>query len=161
MSQLTLTHDIVGGTLCISYMFVPSLLLAPNSLIVRQWKKTFDIGKIAHPAIAIVSIVAYGYLAYEMKGTLNQHKAELYGLCALLDLMIWPWTIIVMMPTNKKLFRKHEEAMAVQENEEITEVGLPKGQSSKELVDWWGTMNVVRACFPLGAAALGVWATVS
>ena len=159
--QGPLTHITPGGTLCISYLYIPSLLLAPNPLIVRQWKKSFDIGKIAHPAIALVSAIAYGYLAYQMKGTLDQHKAELYGLCVLSDLMIWPWTILVMMSTNKKLFRKHDEAMAVQGSEEVTEVGLPKGESAKELVDWWSTLNVVRGCFPLVAAALGVWATVS
>ena len=135
--------------------------MSPNPLVVRQWKKSFDIGKIVHPAIAMLSVAAYGYLAYQMKGTLNQHKAELYGLCALSNLMIMPWTIIVMMPTNKKLFKKYDEAATVTGSEEITEVGLPRGESAKELIDWWSTMNVARGFMPLVGAVLGVWATIN
>ena len=151
----------LGGTFCISYYHIPSLLLAPNPLIVRQWRESFDVGKIAHPAIALVSMIAYGYLAYQMKGTLDQHKAELYGICVVSSSMIWPWTIIVMMPTIKKLFKKYDEAKAIQGTEEVKEVGLPKGETSKELIDWWSTLNVVRAGFLLFAAGLGTWATVS
>ncbi|KAL9125952.1 MAG: hypothetical protein Q9217_004912 [Psora testacea] len=150
-----------GATLCISYLYVPSLLLSPNPLVVRQWNKSFDVGKVVHPGIAMISIIAYGYLAYQMKGTLDQHKAELYGICALSSIMIWPWTMVGMMPTNKKLFRKNDEAAAVSGNEDITEVGLPKGESAKELIDRWSTLNLVRGFMPLVGAVLGVWATVS
>lgn len=95
-----------------------------------------------------------------MKGTLNQHKAEIYGLCALSNLMIWPWTIFVMMSTNKKLFAKHKEALKVEGTEEVSEVGLPKGESSKQLIQKWSNLNVVRGCFPLVAAVLGTWVTI-
>ena len=96
-----------------------------------------------------------------MKGTLDQRKAELYGVCALSNLSIWPWTMVVMMPTNKKLLRKYDEAGKVSNNGEITEVGQAKGESTKELIDWWSTMNFVRGCMPLVGAVLGVWVTVS
>lgn len=103
---------------------------------------------------------AYGYLAYQMKGTLNQHKAEVYGICALSNLMIWPWTILVLMPTNQKLFGKHEEALKIKATEEVSEEGLPKGETSKELIQKWSTLNIVRGCFPLVAAAMGTWVTI-
>ena len=96
-----------------------------------------------------------------MKGTLDQHKAELYGLGALSSLLVWPWTIIVMMPTNKKLFKKNEEAAAMKGQEEVSEAGLPKGESAKELIDWWSTMNVARGIMSLAGAALGIWAAIN
>ena len=150
----------IGGTLCISYLYIPSLLLSPYPLIVRQWKRSFDIGKWAHQIVAGVSIAAYGYLAYEMKGTLDQHKAELYGICALVNFFIWPWTILVTMPTNLKLFKKQEDCEAAGWDEKLKEDGS-KGESSQELIQHWGRLNVIRGSFPLLAAALGVWATVS
>ena len=94
-----------------------------------------------------------------MKGTLDQHKAELYGICVASNLMIWPWTMIVMMPTIKKLFRRFDELEGLSETEEVIDA-YPKGESSKELIDWWSTLNVVRAGFLLFAAGLGAWATV-
>lgn len=151
----------LGGTLCISYHYVPSLILAPYPLIVRQWKKSFDTGKIIHPGIALLSSFAYGYLAFQMQGTLNQHKAELYGVCVASNLLIWPWTIFVMMPTNKKLFQKVEDAKAMGDGEAATEVGLPKGESAKELIQWWSTMNIARGFMPLVGAILGLWVTIS
>ena len=65
-----------------------------------------------------------------------------------------------MMPTNKKLFQRFGESKAMGENEVKTEVGMPKGESTKELVDWWSTMNFVRGLMPLVAAILGVWVSV-
>ena len=117
-------------------------------------------GKIAHPGIALVSMIAYGYLAYQMKGTLNQHKAEMYGLCWLANAAIWPWTMVVMMPTNKKLFKKHDEIKGAEGSAEITESGVAEGQSAGELIKSWSNMNIVRGCFPLVAAALGAWASL-
>ncbi|KAL9101876.1 MAG: hypothetical protein Q9163_002921 [Psora crenata] len=158
---ITSAAFMAGNTLCISYLHVPSLLLLPHPLVVRQWKKSFDIGKIVQPGIALISMTAYGYLAYKMKGTLNHHKAELYGLCALSNMFIWPWTMIVMMPTNKKLFQKNYEATAISGSGEIAETGLEKGESSKELINWWATMSIVRGVVPLVGAVLGLWITIN
>ena len=105
-------------------------------------------------------MIAYGYLAYQMKGTLNQHKAEMYALCWLANAAIWPWTLLVMMPTNKKLFKKHDETESLDTNAEITETGLSKGESAGELIISWSNMNIVRGCFPLVAAALGAWVSL-
>ena len=159
---LQITHiSLPGGTLCISYLYIPSLLLSPYPLVVRQWQKSFDIGKVAHQIVAAISMGAYGYLAYQMKGTLDQHKAELYGICALFNFFIWPWTILVTMPTNMKLFKKHDECQAAGWDAKVNEDGVSKEQSSHELIRYWSNLNIVRGCFPLLAAALGVWATVS
>ena len=64
------------------------------------------------------------------------------------------------MPTNKKLFRKHEEALKIEGTEEVSEVGLPRGESSKELIRKWSNLNIVRGCFPLVASVLGTWVTI-
>ncbi len=128
--------------------------------MVRQWKVSFDRGKIINPGIALVSAISYGYLAYRLYGTLNHPKAEMYGLSALGPLVIFPYTIFGMKSTNRKLLKKLEEMKGLDVGEKATEVGLAKGESAKELVDRWGILNVGRAMFPLVGGVLGLWATL-
>jgi len=159
LNTLSADPSLLGSTICISYIYIPSILLSPTPLILRQWKKSFDVAKFTQPALAVISSISYGYLAYQMQGTLDQPRAEMYGLAAVANMALFPWTMIIMMPTNKKLFRKFDDAQAMREKEEATEVGLPKGESTKELIDWWGTMNVVRGVMPLIGTVLGTWAS--
>ena len=116
---------------------------------------------ILNPAIALVSIISYSYLSYRLYGTLNHPKAELYGLSALTTFAIWPYTIFLMMSTNRKLFKKYDEMKGLDVGEKATEVGLTKGESTKELVDRWGMLNLGRGIFPLVGAVLGLWATLA
>ena len=131
--------------------------MSPYPLIVKQWRKSFETAKIAHPALALISSAAYGYVAYQWQGTLKQREAELYGLCIAANLAIWPWTIFVMMPTNKNLFKKDDDTKSVEGTEGVSEVGLPKGESARELITRWSLLNIVRGFMPLSAAVLGTW----
>ena len=118
-------------------------------------------GKIAHPAIALVSIAAYGYLAYEMKGTLDQHKAEIYGICALTMFAIWPWTIFIMMPTNNQLLQQHEKGVATEWKTEVTEPGTQSEKTPGGLIQKWSNLNIIRGSFMVVSAALGAWVTLA
>ena len=137
------------------------MLIAPNPLMIRQWQLSFDRGKIINPAIAFVSVVTFGGLSYRLYGSLNHEKAEIYALSALLVFAIYPWTRIVMWPTNTKLFKKYAEMNNLSIEDKATEVGLAKGESTKELVDRWGSLNFARGMFPLVGAVLGTWATLA
>ena len=66
-----------------------------------------------------------------------------------------------MMSTNRKLFKKYDEMKELDVGEKATEVGLTKGESTKELVDRWGMLNLGRGMFPLVGAVLGLWATLA
>lgn len=155
------TNPTAGSVLSISFFTVPSMLLAPSPLLARQWQASFDRGAIINPAIGLVSVFAYGFLSYRLYGSLNHPKAEMYALSALFVLGMLPWTRLVMWPTNVALFRKYDEMKNLGVEEKATEVGLAKGESTKELVDRWGTLNVVRGLFPLVGAVLGTWSTLS
>lgn len=140
---------------------MPSLLLAPAPVLARQWQLAFDRGKIINPAIALLSAISYGFLSYKLYGGLNHPKAEIYALSALATMCIWPYTILGMMPTNKKLFKKYADLKGLSVEEKVTELGLAKGESTKELVDRWGMLNLGRGMFPLVGAILALWATLS
>jgi hypothetical protein len=147
-----------GGILAISYVTIPSLLLAPGSLGVRQWQKTFNQGKAAAPPIAMLSSAAFAYLAYKLSKTLNQTKGELYGLAALSTLSIMPYTLVVMRGVNGKLLNKANDLKAMSLDDIATNLNDSE-ESAKELIDWWGTLNFGRGLLPLVGTIVGAWAT--
>lgn len=144
-----------------SIISVPALLLAPNPLVTQQWQKIYDSGKAGMPPLACTSALSFGYLAYRWYGTLKQPKAELSGLSAFLTVLIVPYTLIFMKKVNNKLGRKAEESKGLSLDDRTVEVGLPKGESSKELLDSWATHNFVRGLFPLAGSLLGLWTAIS
>lgn len=152
---------VVGSILSISFFNVPSILLAPSPLLARQWQATFDRGKVINPSIAVLSAISYGVLSYKLYGGLNHPKAEMYALSALFAFGMMPYTRLVMWSTNLALFRKYDQMKNLGVEEKATETGLEKGQSTKELVDKWGTLNLVRGLLPLVGAVIGTWATLS
>lgn len=157
------SHNAIGGMSFISYGTVPSLLLAPTPLLVRQWRTTFLLGKSVAPPIAIASSASYAYLAmmlYNAPLSVNHPRGELYALAALLTVSIVPYTLFVMKDVNAKLMARAEEASLDVKNE-VTEIGMPKGESAKELLDWWAVLNLGRGVFPLLGAVLGAWASLA
>ena len=135
------------------------MLIAPFPLNVQQWRYSFDVGKIAHPALALLSSVAYGYVAFKWQGTLRQRRAELFGVAIVFNLIMWPWTIFFTLPTNNKLFKKADETNGGGKGIEavVDEVGEPEEETARGLISYWGKLNYVRGCFPLIAAILGIW----
>ena len=158
-TELTIFHR-AASILSLSYASVPCFLLAPSPILVRQWDRVFERGKILNPSISALSALSYAFLSYRLYGTLNHPKAEMYALSALFTLAIMPYTVIGMLPTNKKLKKKLEEMKGLDIGEKATEIGLAKGESAKELLDWWATLNFGRGIFPLVGALLGMWTTL-
>lgn len=148
----------------ISYGTIPSLLLAPTPLLVRQWRTMYLRGWSVAPPIAVVSSASYGYLAmklYNAPLSVNHPRGELYALAALLTGSVMPYTLFVMKDVNAKLMAKAEETERLDAKDEVTEIKTPKGESAKELVDWWAVLNLGRAVFPLLGAVLGAWASLA
>lgn len=48
-------------------MTCPALLDAPAPLLVKQWKKVFDTGKVVAPPLSLVSAIIFASLAYRGK----------------------------------------------------------------------------------------------
>ncbi|MCJ1298268.1 hypothetical protein MMC08_001057 [Hypocenomyce scalaris] len=120
-------------------------------------------GKSAAPPVAAISSVAYGYLAIKLHNaplSTEHPRGELYALAAALTLCIIPYTLLVMKNVNAKLMAKAEGMKNLDVKDEVTEVGLPKGESAKELLDWWGVVNLGRGVFPLLGAVVGIWTSL-
>ena len=73
---------------------------------------------------------------------------------------IVPYTLVFMRYVNRKLLIKAEESKGLRLTDKTVEAGLPKGESSKELLDLWATHNFVRGLLPLAGSILGLWTTM-
>lgn len=116
------------------------------------------------PPIAATTSLAFGYLSYTFYDTPVQGsppKAQLYASAAVSVVLIIPFTIIFMRDVNNKLKAKAAESQSSDVKDAVTQVGIPKGESVKELLDTWALFNAVRGMFPLSAAVLGMWATLA
>ncbi|KAL9581958.1 MAG: hypothetical protein Q9212_003577 [Teloschistes hypoglaucus] len=148
-----------GGVLAVSYGFVPSMVQAHNTMLVRQWRTTYNRGVAAAPALTIVSTLSYVYLSYNLAFTLNQHKAEVYALAALVTGSIVPYTLMFMMKTNGKLYQKARDSKSLERVEEFDESKCKEGDNARELLAHWSRLNFTRGLFPLTGACLGFYAS--
>ena len=157
--RIALTYrDLAGAQFAIAYFAVPPFLLSPTPLVLRQWDVMYNRGAALIPPLALISTSAFGWLAYKVAAP---DKARLYATAAASVFGIIPYTLLVMLPTNKKLQKKVEEANKSKAKDELVETGVAKGESAKELVDKWNTLHLGRSFFPLISALLGTWAAVS
>lgn len=61
----TMTDFPIGYIASVSFMSVPSILVAPSAdLAARQWKKLYDMGKASAPPFAVTCAACFSFLAY-------------------------------------------------------------------------------------------------
>jgi len=154
---ITASSALAGTVFSMSFYSVPRLLESPSPLLLKQWSNLFNAGRKTAPPIGALSAVSYFYLAYA--STLpSQHKSKLYGYLAagILSMGIMPYTLAVMLPTNKKLLAKVEEMKAFAKGDSVVEVGLGE-ETAHKLVDWWAVLNLGRGLMLGIAGILGAW----
>ncbi|MCJ1382977.1 hypothetical protein MMC17_006090 [Xylographa soralifera] len=149
-----------GAVLAISYAAIPPLYSAPSPLSAKQWRVLYRKGLAVAPPFAALTSLTFGYLSYTFKQA-SRPNANFYSLAAALVVGIVPYTLIFMRGINNKLMTRAAEADKLDATEKVTQVGLPKGESTNELLDKWAFHNAVRCVFPLMATALGMWATLA
>lgn len=114
--------------------------------------------------MAALSASTFGYLAYSFsKSSLpnDSFRVQLYLSAAVAVFYIVPYTMLMMSAVNNKLSAKVDDSSGSNVTEKVTEAGLAKGETIKELLDSWALHNAVRGLFPLTGAVLGLWATLA
>lgn len=135
----------------------------------------YDRGKMVLPPLALAAGLELGFLAYRdyqihhgLKTLLApSHKPvwRLYALAGAAVLSIVPYTLVVMANVNRRLAAKAEEARelaattATAGEEDNSLKMMFDRVSTKQLLDWWGVLNLGRAALPLVGAGLATWAT--
>ncbi|KAF8633065.1 hypothetical protein AX15_001540 [Amanita polypyramis BW_CC] len=173
-----------GGILSLSFLTVPTLLLperpperpttsssselptpaTPISHVVRQWSYVYDTGKTIYPSIAASSALAFSYLAYILRGRPDKFS-KLYLTAAAVTLSIVPYTLGVMLPTNKRLEAraKHVGREGMKSAEISEEEKAKREKEDREvpgLMMKWAWLNAIRGIFPLMGAVIGATAAL-
>jgi hypothetical protein len=133
-------------------------------------------GKRIFPSIIASSALAFTYVAYVLRSRPDKFS-RLYLAAAAVSMAIVPYTLGVMMPTNRRLeshakrgimAATYESAAAAEGKEGILHITEEeKAKMEKEddeipgLMMKWAWMNVVRGFFPLLGAAIGATAALS
>ena len=73
---------------------------------------------------------------------------------------IVPYTLLVMMDTNKKLLAKVDETKTLGIKDEVVEVGLGS-ETAHKLVDSWGMLNLGRAALLVIGSLVGTWTALN
>lgn len=118
-----------GAAFYVNVVEQPARLSLDDRALLTEWKPAYQRGAAMQAPLALVGFLL-GMLAWWQVG----HSAFLIG--ALLIIAPWPWTLIVIKPTNDALLAT-----------ELNAAGPP----TRALIVRWGTIHAVRTL--LGALA--------
>jgi hypothetical protein len=133
---LSVAAVFTGAAFYINFAEQSARLGLDDRALLQEWKPSYKAGFAMQASLAVVGFVL-GFLEWLVSGEL----AWLFG--ALVLLANWPYTLIVIMPTNNIL-------MATPLDE--------AGAQSRALIERWGRLHAVRTALGVAATALFIWA---
>ncbi len=130
---LTLAGFFTGAAFYVSFAEQPARLALEDGPALAQWKPAYKRGARMQAALALAAGVA-GLAAWWQTGQM------LFAAGAVFQLAPWPWTLLVILPTNRALLATPADKA---------------GARSRVLMETWGRLHLVRV--GLGAAATGLY----
>ncbi len=121
-----------GAAIYINLVEHPARMGCGTELAATEWAPSYKRGARMQVPLAVASTVA-GLLAWLMTGEI------LWLIGALLIFAVVPFTLIVIMPTNKLLLNPGRDPTSVE---------------TRALLDKWGKLHGVRSLFSLLASAI-------
>jgi hypothetical protein len=128
-----------GAAVYVSVAEQPARLMLDDRALLTEWKPSYKRGAAMQAPLAMIGFFL-GLLAWWQTG------GWLWLLGAALLVAGWPYTLIVIMPTNRKLLAT-EPANA--------------GAESRRLVRRWGALHAGRTALGLAATLTFLWASMS
>jgi hypothetical protein len=157
---ITTSSILSGYVTAASVTLVPRVLESPTPLLLKQWGNAYAVGTKNAPPFAALSAACYFYLAYSLPSPAAKFKLYGYIAAGALTVGIVPYTLLVMMDTNKKLLAKVEETKTLGVKDEVVEVGLGN-ETAHKLVDNWGVLNLGRAVLLITGSLVGTWTALN
>jgi len=127
-----------GAAIYVSVAEHPARLGLDDSALLAEWKPSYERGFAMQAPLALI-----GFLLGIIAARSEMDWQWLAG--ALLLLANWPFTLIAILPTNKLLM-------------EITPQDAD--QKSRELIEKWGRLHMVRTALGATATLFFLWASL-
>jgi len=125
-----------GVALYVNIVEQPARLSLDDRALLVEWKPSYKRGAAMQAPLALVGFLL-GMLAWWQ----TSHAGFLIG--ALLILAPWPWTLIVIKPTNDALLATNPDQA---------------GPQTRSLIQRWGVVHGVRTVLGALATAAFLWA---
>jgi cytochrome P450 len=137
---LTVAAAFASAAFYVGFAEQPARLRLDDRALLQQWKPSYARGFAMQATLAVISAV-FGFLASW------QLRDWRWALAAMLILANWPYTLFVMMPTNKRIGAWPIESA---------------DRESRALIARWAAMHAVRTALGVAATAtyLALAATV-
>jgi len=126
-----------GAAFYVGFAEQPARLRLDDQALLKQWKPSYARGFAVQATLAVIS-AAFGFIASWQLADWR------WALAAALILANWPYTLFVMMPTNKRI------------------AAWPLQQANVELralIEKWGKLHAIRTM--LGVAATAGYLTLA
>jgi hypothetical protein len=133
---LLLAAVFAGAALYVNLAEQPARLTLDDRALLAEWKPSYDKGKMMQASLALLATLA-GLLATYESGR------AIWLLGAALMLAPWPYTLIVIMPTNRAL-----HATAIDS----------AGPETRRLIEKWGRLHAARTAFGMAGTLAFLWA---
>jgi uncharacterized membrane protein len=127
-----------GAALYVSVVEQPARLALDDRSLLAEWKPAYQRGTAMQAPLAVVGCLL-GLVAWWQTG------AWPWLVGALLMIANWPYTLLVIMPTNNKLAAIDPAAA---------------GADSRRLIEHWARLHAVRTALGFAATLVFVWALV-
>jgi uncharacterized membrane protein len=127
-----------GAALYVSVAEHPARMTLADSPLLTEWQPSYKRGAAMQAPLALLGFLT-GAWAYFQSGNWQ------WLLGAVLIVSAWPYTMIVIKPTNDRL-------LATNPNN--------ADAASRELLKKWGRLHAVRTALGLAATAVFVWASL-
>ena len=136
---LTAAAVFTGAAFYVLFVEQPARLTLNDSAALSEFQPSYRKGAVMQASLAVIACLL-GLVAYWQSGNV------LFAAGAIFQILPWPWTLLVIMPTNKRL---------------LATAPVHADAASTALIRKWGMLHGVRALLGLMAVIAYLWALLA